>query len=253
MPAKIYDNGTIVTYTQTGSKRTNEENVRRGKSSKTYKMTWKLYRQISSSAVRMFDTKTNNLTFWTFTTDGRNSYPECVRFFSKFLDNLKKNYGLQAYIWTGELGDKGKLPHFHMIADMPFIDLQDITNAYCSARGYYSNSAVRLPKNSSGKTCNSVVKSVGSLCRYLCKYMSKSIATKMDMGGRVYGMSQHLTGAAKKVEYKHEVADLISSVASSGYWTPYKMEYCTIWTPNRRLEDVREMLDSIDIYSTEYT
>lgn len=247
---KIWRNGQLTAYKPSGGCKNKDQASKAGKTAKKYRLTWKHYREISSAAVVMFENRKNRLTFWTFTTDGRDPYPVCVKFFSKFLDNFKKTYKCEQYIWTGELGDVGKKPHFHMLADVPYLSLAKVTKAYCDARGYYSSSAVRLPKNKEGKTDKSVVTNVGSLVRYICKYMSKSVKSGVDFGGRVYGMSRHLTNAFEVVEYPSLEKEILSSVASSGAWMEIKKEYCTMFAPTKKIEETQEFLDSILNYST---
>lgn len=247
MPVKIHANGSIVAYA--GSKpppRSKDESIKIGSTQKTYRLTWKHYRSIASAAAVMYETRVNNLTFWTFTFAGKETYPEAVKAFSKFLDNFKKTYKLHAYVWTGELQKNGN-PHFHLIADVPFISLRAITQAFCSSRGYFSNSAVRLPKDALGNTDGSVVQNVGSLVRYICKYMSKTAKDGKDMGARVCSMSKHLTNAFKTIEDPGAVSDCISIVKSSGAYSEYKTEYCTIYTPVVSFENAKKVTDQIQI------
>lgn len=52
----------------------------------------------------------------TITSPGFTSAADEPRFISKFIENAKKNYGLQEYVWVREYTKAG-YPHFHMVGD----------------------------------------------------------------------------------------------------------------------------------------
>jgi len=246
---KIWANGTIVLYNPSkGRVYSKRQQEIAANTKKTYYMKWKHYRAISSGVVRMFEQRQNNITFWTFTTDGRETYPEAVKMFGKLLDNLKKNYGLVQYIWSGELQKNGN-PHFHMIADIPFVQVSKINKAWCKARGYHSNSAVRLPKDKFNKTANSIVKNSGACVRYLCKYMAKQVKSRVDMGARVCAMSKHLTNAYELISDKEVTTQVIQDVHLSGGWQMHINDHAITYSPIGKIEECRELLDSILNYS----
>ncbi len=52
----------------------------------------------------------------TLTSPGYTSQADEPRFISRFFENMKKNYGLQDYLWVREYTKAG-YPHFHIVAD----------------------------------------------------------------------------------------------------------------------------------------
>ena len=227
------------------------DNVQKaGKTEKKYRLTWKHYRHIASSAVVMWENKVNKLTFWTFTfKEGSITYPEAVKVFSKFIDNWKKTYKCQSYIWVGELTEKGT-PHFHMLADIKYVDIKKVNEAFCRARGYFSNSAVRLPqKLKNGKLVKdrSVVKNLGSVIRYLCKYLTKTIkdSEKVDFGGRVYAMSRGLSNNSRKYQTYEELYKCLEIIKESGQFDRFEAQYCTMYSPKVRFEEANKTIKKL--------
>ena len=245
---KVYKNGQVSAYPPCKKPPTNS--IQAGNVKKRYRLTWKHYRHISSSAVVLWEKKVNKLTFWTFTfREGTIKYQEAVKLFSKFLDNWKKTYGCKHYIWVGELTEKGT-PHFHMIADIKFVDLKAVNAAFCKVRGDFSNSAVRLPqKYKNGKLVpdRSVVKNVGSLVRYLCKYLVKTIedSQEIDFGGRVYAMSRGLTNNYRKYDTYDQLYQVLGEIKERGTFLMHCGQYCTTYSPTERLENVRTFIEKI--------
>lgn len=174
-------NGHLVVYTHNPFGNPNASLI--GNNKKFYSINPKIYNRIASSAIRQFNEKKNRLTFLTFTFPKPISEKDANTCFSRFLDNFKKTYELNSYIWTKELTEAGR-PHFHAICDFPFKPITEINSAWCSAMQMDSKCAVRLPED------GAVVKDMDRLLRYICKYVSKSFKTKYE--ARCYGISRNI-------------------------------------------------------------
>ena len=89
---------------------------------------------------------------------------------SKFAENLKKNYQLAGYVCVKELHKSG-IPHFHCILIMPFQPIQNINGAWCHTFSKFlpfSSCAVR--SGPSGMKVRSIRRAV----QYVSKYVSKA-------------------------------------------------------------------------------
>lgn len=146
---------------------------------RSFRITRETYRKIAGASKEMFKRRKNKITFWTITS------PKCVdhRLFnniiSDFLENLRKNHGLQSYIGVAEYQKRGAI-HYHFLLDMPFISVTSV-NSYLMRVGnrynvIFSNNSVRLPPS------GGVVQTSESVTNYICKYMSKSdvVGTRYD-------------------------------------------------------------------------
>ena len=148
-----------------------------GKKEKTYTIDRAQYRTIASSAVNLWEVQQNNITFFTLTFPFNANEEQANECFSKFMDNLKLNYGLQNYIATKERGEKGQHHkiHYHCLFDIPYISITKLNKAWCNtfrAISPFSGCAVQLPDRRNG---GSVVKTQERCIKYICKYISKSI------------------------------------------------------------------------------
>lgn len=155
---------------------------------------------------------------------------------SKFLENLRKNYGLVSYVWVLEKQGNGN-PHYHCIFDMPFQDIKTVNQIWVETlkRGcvdyvsrhdakilgtkpgdekpfaiewvnsrLFKNSdktAVRLPpKPAKGSKYRSEVSSLDGLTRYLCKYLVKNIKNKVKFEAKCYGISANIQAQAVDID-----------------------------------------------------
>jgi hypothetical protein len=130
---------------------------------RTYKIDKKVQALFVSRVITMQENARNGLKTFILTYDSNSVDDTQVRN-NRFLSNLRKNYKLNSYAWTLELTKKGQY-HYHYLVDMPYTKIDDINNAWSSARGYYSNNAVRAFKS---------VYKVKTAAIYAAKYMSKA-------------------------------------------------------------------------------
>jgi hypothetical protein len=146
-----------------------------GKKEKKYSIDYATYRSIASSAVNLWAIKSNNIVFFTLTFPFQPSESQANICLSKFMDNLKLNYGLKNYIATKERGEKGGRLHYHCLFDLPYRDIKSLNKAWCATFKEFSPfvpNAVCLPDRRNG---GAVIRSLERCVRYICKYVSKSI------------------------------------------------------------------------------
>ena len=138
------------------------------------------YRRIASAAHYLMKTSETKTLFLLLTfppwLKGFNPYKnesklnEC---FSKFVENLRSNYGCQGYIAVRELGKNTRRYHYHFVCSIPFIPFPILNRAWCAAISDIckpSNNAVSsVPEN---RIINKL-DNPGRAIRYICKYISK--------------------------------------------------------------------------------
>lgn len=203
-----------------------------GEKEKKFKLTWKHYRVIASSAIKLWENRCNNPVFFTYTFPSVTEEKMAVRILSKHLTNLKKTYGLKSYIWVAELQKRGAI-HFHCLFDMPFQPIAAIQDAWnCSiwsevwkhwvelpkgamsvrelADMFISNNSVRLPPN------GAKVRDLNGLVNYLCKYMSKNVKEKVVFPCRCYAISHNVLAKPKKIS-QDDVESLVNMYENTVY------------------------------------
>lgn len=167
-----------------------------GRKQKTYGLTWSIYRKISSAAFIQLEKRQGNVCFWTFTTQNLKCEEVGAKCFSDLLKNLKKNHGLNSYIWVKERQGNGNL-HWHAILDMAYINVVLLSSIWSAtlcrnrvAQTDHKNS-VNISKNKSGKVV--YLRDTKGAVKYLCKYMSKQLAKReKPYMKRCYGMSRNI-------------------------------------------------------------
>lgn len=156
--------------TITSNHRRNTENIRRCSSNTRngYFIKKSTRRNLISSAFFLFLIKQHNIIFFTLTLPYKPKKGEKFNpALNRFLTNMRKNYGLKNYIWTRENTKAGR-PHWHILADIPYVPIQKINNAWCEAINSFSKNAVRLPANS-----KSIVSDLERSMKYITKYITK--------------------------------------------------------------------------------
>jgi hypothetical protein len=144
-----------------------------GSMAKTYKIDSSKYRKISSSAhylVKVSDYKT---LFITLTFPPFKRYvndKEINRYFSRFVENLRKRYNCSGYIAVREHGSKNNRVHFHLLISIPFISFNRLNHIWCNTISdicHYSQNALQSDK----KTL--FITNPQRAMRYVCKYFAK--------------------------------------------------------------------------------
>ena len=107
------------------------------------------------------------------------------KFISRWLDNMRTNYGLGEYVWVRELTKKG-FPHFHFVADWwrsPWWFASDIdtklsnvhfiSKTWSAHFGSDAKESIRLGGYWYGKRLYELKSR--TQCRYLTKYLGKTL------------------------------------------------------------------------------
>jgi hypothetical protein len=179
---KLYENGDITYSNGIGNSKIGEmsKNGKINAKKKKYCIDSTSYREIVSAAIKLVRNKKNEVIFLTYTFQFSESEIVHQTIFKNHLKNFSTNYGLEQYIWTKERQKRGAI-HFHLLADFPFMPINDINSSFNSSISNYnsnlpiSNNSVRLPKD------KSIVENVGSAARYLAKYISKQSNIKWEL------------------------------------------------------------------------
>ena len=160
---------------------------------KQFNINSETYRKMSSAAHDMIKTSEFKTLFLTLTLptfkDKKNepSEKDVNKCFSKFVENLRKNYNCSGYIAVRERGTDNNRLHYHIICSVPFIPFNTLNSAWCAALSDicdYSKCAIRSTK----KTL--YVRNPGTALRYVCKYFSKCRGQRSDT--RLVFMSRNL-------------------------------------------------------------
>lgn len=150
-----------------------EQLRQRGKIKKSYKIDNSTCRKIASAGQYLMRTNKNKCIFFTLTFPPfkrKASHNEINQRFSRFMENIRKNYGCKGYVAVRELGGQRGRIHFHVICAMPFIPFSTLNNAWLAALRDIcrpSPNALQTEKN------RSVIYDAAGALRYICKYFSK--------------------------------------------------------------------------------
>lgn len=164
---RLYETGQI-TCTRSGAGNRKAKGGRViGKKQKKFDVEKKIVR---STIIRQFNIRTNTIKFvtLTFPKNVKNKFAnEC---FSKFVENLKKNYNLNSYVAVKELTKIGR-PHFHCFLDMPYVNYTLLNRAWCHTFFSYLGFSPNALQTRRGK---SIIKTIRRACNYASKYVSKA-------------------------------------------------------------------------------
>lgn len=171
--------------------------VKQGNKKKEFTIDWKTYRKVSSSAHYMLKESEHKAVFITLTFPNWIRKPKSKRagepakhlltksfyydeitnkLFSKFAENLRKNYDCSNYIAVKEYGTRYGRVHFHLIATLPYISFARLNDSWVNTISNYceySNHALQTDKKTS---C--IIRTPNRAVRYVCKYISKSFGVK---------------------------------------------------------------------------
>lgn len=145
-----------------------------GQQEKSFKIDNTQYRKISSAAHDLVKTSKYKTLFLTLTFPSFKIEPDEQQInqcFSKFVENIRKNYNCTGYIAVREFGGNTNRVHFHIICGLPYTKFDALNNAWCSAISEfcnYSKNAVRTTKETL------FIRNPIRALRYVCKYFSKA-------------------------------------------------------------------------------
>jgi len=198
----------------------------KGRKEKSFKIDNVVYRKMSSAAhylVKEAKTKTLfiTLTFPKFKKKVTDN--EINNYFSKFIENLRKNYDCGGYISVRERGKKNNRIHFHLLLAIPFVPFSALNDTWCNCIKdicYYSKNAIQTdPKT---YFIHNPIRAL----RYVCKYFSK--AKNQVSKTRLVFMSENIIQAAFK--YYGNVRDFLTGYKSITF--TQSSDYTTMWRIN---------------------
>lgn len=233
---RLFENGNI---TVSGTHKRVTPDKSNGFKEKTYTIDWKVYRELVSATVNLFDKKKNEVIFLTLTFPIDIDEKQANACFSTYLDNLKKTYKLHSYVAVKEFTKIGR-PHYHLLADLPFTSIKRLNSAWCRCvftvtanSECFSNNAVRLP----AKKNRSVVKEMGAIVRYLAKYIGKSRGELYR--GRCFFVSRNVRSRPRELttECFHELCDTFETKTVANKYTAIVMTKKTVF-PNREQQKI---------------
>lgn len=233
---RLFENGNI---TVSGTHKRVTPDKSNGFKEKTYTIDWKVYRELVSATVNLFDRKKNEVIFLTLTFPIDIDEKQANVCFSTYLDNLKKTYKLESYVAVKEFTKIGR-PHYHLLADLPFTSIKRLNSAWCQCiftvtanTECFSSNAVRLPE----KKNRSVVKEMGAIVRYLAKYIGKSRGELYR--GRCFFVSRNVRSRPRELttECFHELCDTFETRTVANKYTAIVMTKKTVF-PNREQQKI---------------
>jgi len=167
-----------------------KKKVELGSKKKNYKIDNVNYRKLSSAAhhlVKSSDYKTLFITLTFPKFKKQVNEKELNEYFSKYVENLRKNYKCRGYIAVRERGKINNRYHFHLLTSIPYVSFVKLNDVWCNTISdicYYSKNAL----TSDPKTL--FIRNPGRALRYVCKYFAKGKGQQSDT--RLIFMSNNL-------------------------------------------------------------
>jgi hypothetical protein len=204
-----------------------------GSQQKFFKIDNQTYRKLASTAhymVKESDYRTLFLTLTFPKFKRKYTYEEINKCFSKFVENLRKNYDCKGYIAVREFGKKTHRVHFHILCSIPYHNFSDLNRAWCSAisdiSDFSPNAVTSDPKT---RFISNPIRAM----RYVCKYFSKAKGQRSHT--RLVFLSNNIIQKPKQYRYNSEKGLLDSfkfdyQKQTSDYTTCYRI------TDNTELE-----------------
>lgn len=169
-------------------------------------------RKIADACEYMRLTAKNKPLIFVATSPGFLENADQPRFISKFTDNLRKSYGCVNYVWVREYTGHG-FPHFHFVADMPKVDVLQLSMYWSGLFGSEAKNSIRLGTAPGKNGRRSYYMTSKRMVWYLTKYIGKAIggeekARKSKI--RAFGISNELQKGSEPVLYNEVVQELLS-------------------------------------------
>lgn len=148
----------------------------------------------------------------------------------RFLEIVKKEKGVQYYVWRAEPQINGNI-HFHIIMDR-FIDWQWIRAIWnkIQAKHLYIDA---FEQKNGHRNPNSTdihgLKQVGNIAAYICKYMVKDKPLRI-ITGRIWGCSSNLHKMKNpRIEINQEVYEDLKELQKTGRLFKKVYDYCEVF------------------------
>lgn len=189
--------------------------VDQGNREKTFKITNVEYRKCADSALYMIHESEYKTLFITLTFPpfkGKHKLTKYIFeheilnvYFSRFMENLRKNYNCTGYIGVREFGKKNNRVHYHLLLSMPYITFRRLNDTWCNTISSICNFAPNaISSNPKKRVINDPVRAM----KYVCKYISKSKG--QESSGRLIFISNNILQKARKMDSHAEIGFLDS-------------------------------------------
>ena len=146
------------------------------------------------------------------TTPGFLDHANEPNFLKKFIDNMRKNYGMTHYVWVREMTKLG-YPHFHFIACCKRFDAVKMSRLWSSYFGESAQNSIRLgtkPKWTGKRWHRDFYVKSNRMARYLSKYIGKGIAYAERSGKRAlraFAVPEDLAELSEPIMYYEQIAE----------------------------------------------
>ena len=189
--ARVYSNGIVIAWK--GERIGQTRDVLTAAARKTRKFSVKRTRLQSACVAAWAGRQSQFMLFITFTFPFDPDENQARKIWDLFLKSLRKTYNVRHYVWVKERQKAGRL-HYHLLIDRNRIDIKKLQTTY---NGCINNICPGIPCsfNSVRLGSNPIVKTVGSVARYLSKYISKTdnVYEKRACGWSDLSLYQDLT------------------------------------------------------------
>jgi hypothetical protein len=145
-----------------------------GKKEKTFKINNQIYRKLASTGHYLVKESENKVLFLTLTFPKfkkKISDNEINKYFSKYVENLRKNYHCGGYIAVREFGKKLNRVHFHLLLSIPFIPFTVLNASWINCiKNICHYSANALTSDPKTRFIHDPIRAM----KYVCKYFAKT-------------------------------------------------------------------------------
>jgi hypothetical protein len=198
----------------------------------------------------MFDTQTHCFSLILTYRDDENyanrikSSKHHLKAFNQWL----RRKGMNAYLYTAELGTKAGLLHYHYLVSCPFVPVSEINWAWCKIRGDYSTNAVRGVRIISN--CEMATGYASKCAGYASKAAKiiqegqKEINQKVPDNIRVWQSSYNLVG--KECITSSDWNMLFDCFFKKKEFELIEMEHFSIWHAKFERHEVRKLYEFVN-------
>ena len=227
MIIKAHYNGniTVTNAKNPKNKQLHELNLSDRTKKRVYKLTYSKYRQLAGNSAKMFEAKTNQILFLTFTIkDNITDTANTNKAWSYFLNLMKKRHGLNNYLWVAERQKRGAV-HYHCLLDTPFINYSEWKRIFSSTFKKFGIKASKQNSVSASKYRGAIVRNVEMALKYITKYISKSINKELNISfsGRNYAFTNDINVKPLTITYE-QYLEVINTCSKE-----YNFEYCSTY------------------------
>lgn len=200
---------------------------------KTFYISPQVYRKMASASHDLIKSSKHRTLFLTLTfpkfkiEPNENQVNQC---FSRFVENLRKNYNCSGYVAVREYGENTQRIHFHIILSMPYTNFTILNSSWCSAISEFSDfSSCALRSTAKSLYIKNPIKAI----RYFCKYFAKARFQRSET--RLVFISNNLIKNPIKI-YNTNPRDLLA-----GYKGVY-IQQTSDFTTCYRITDVKSFM-----------